>query len=376
VLLVDDEDSVRSIYGRILRAAGFAVEESASGRAAAAALGDSTFDLVISDIGLPDMNGLEVLRCVRRADPDLPVVLMTGGGDLDSAVKAVELGALRYLLKPVAATLLNDTAEHGTRLRKMAKIKRRAFELYGSAAREQAVHSELRARFDQALSTVHMAYQPIVSCSERRVIAYEALVRNDEPSMRRPDLLFAAAEKLERLFELGRLIRSRVATTMQASDTQIFVNLHAHDLLDGELYATSSPLSKFARRVVLEVTERASLDAIGDLQSRFATLRELGFRLAVDDLGSGYAGLTSFAQIQPDVVKLDMSLIRNIHAEPTKRKLVESMTTLCRELGMQVIAEGVENSEERDALLLSGCDLLQGYLFAKPGAPFPRASFT
>ncbi|MEO8904213.1 MAG: EAL domain-containing protein, partial [Polyangiaceae bacterium] len=87
--------------------------------------------------------------------------------------------------------------------------------------------------------------------------------------------------------------------------------------------------------------------------------------------GAGYAGLTSFAQLEPEYVKLDMSLVRDVHENPTKQKVIRSMVHLCHDVGKQIIAEGVERIAERDALVELGCDLLQGYLFAKPGRPFP-----
>jgi EAL domain-containing protein (putative c-di-GMP-specific phosphodiesterase class I) len=110
---------------------------------------------------------------------------------------------------------------------------------------------------------------------------------------------------------------------------------------------------------------------VTDLPSKVEQLREMGFRIAIDDLGAGYAGLTSFAMLEPEFVKLDMSLVRDIHKNDTKRRLVSSMTSLCKEMGMIVVAEGVETSEERAALVDIGCDLLQGYLLARPGKAFP-----
>jgi DNA-binding transcriptional ArsR family regulator len=95
-----------------------------------------------------------------------------------------------------------------------------------------------------------------------------------------------------------------------------------------------------ASRVVLEITEHTSLDDIADVRERVARLRSVGFRIAVDDLGAGYAGLNSFAQLQPEVVKLDIALVRDIHLEPTKRALAESMTSLCRQMHVAVVAEG------------------------------------
>jgi EAL domain-containing protein (putative c-di-GMP-specific phosphodiesterase class I) len=160
-----------------------------------------------------------------------------------------------------------------------------------------------------------------------------------------------------------------------AEGAMLFVNLHSNDLLDDELFDSTRPLARIASQVVLEITERASLSHIRDVQARVARLREMGFRIAVDDLGAGYAGLTSFAQLEPEVVKLDMSLVRNVHAQPTKQTLVRTMIAMCHELGMQVVAEGIETAEERDAIVAAGCDLMQGYFFAKPGQPFPPAAF-
>jgi len=101
----------------------------------------------------------------------------------------------------------------------------------------------------------------------------------------------------------------------------------------------------------------------------------MGFRVAVDDLGVGYAGLTSFTQLEPEVVKLDMSLIRNIDQHPKKQSIVGAMKRLCDELGMAVVAEGVETVAERDALVELGLDLLQGYLFGSPARGFEAPRF-
>jgi EAL domain-containing protein (putative c-di-GMP-specific phosphodiesterase class I) len=155
----------------------------------------------------------------------------------------------------------------------------------------------------------------------------------------------------------------------------LFVNLHPLDLNDEELYSPKAPLSKFASKVVLEITERAPLVDVGNLPDHLKALRKMGYQIALDDLGAGYAGLTSLAQLQPEVVKLDMSLIRDVDKNVTKQRLVGSMTRLSEEMGMKVVVEGVETKEERDALLSLGCDLFQGYLFAKPGPPFPTVSW-
>jgi EAL domain-containing protein (putative c-di-GMP-specific phosphodiesterase class I) len=219
--------------------------------------------------------------------------------------------------------------------------------------------------------------QPIVSWSRKEVFGYEALVRCGEPTLPNPGALLSAAERLGATAELGRAIRAqaaRIAAELPVG-CALFVNLHARDLVDDTLYAKTSELTLVADRVVLEITERASLDDLADLSGRAAELRRLGFRIAVDDLGAGYAGLTSFARLEPEVAKLDMSLVRGVHAEVTKQRLIRSVASLCAEMKIQVIAEGVETQAERDTLLGLGCDLLQGYLFARPERTLPAVKW-
>jgi EAL domain-containing protein (putative c-di-GMP-specific phosphodiesterase class I) len=153
----------------------------------------------------------------------------------------------------------------------------------------------------------------------------------------------------------------------------MFVNLHPKDLADPALFLASEPLSRIAQRVVLEITERSSLDKLDNVGERVARLRRMGFRIAVDDLGAGYAGLTTFAQLEPEIVKLDMSLVRDVNTNPTKRKVVRSMTQLAREIGALVVAEGVESEEELDTVVNLGCDFVQGFYFARPERVSPSS---
>jgi EAL domain-containing protein (putative c-di-GMP-specific phosphodiesterase class I) len=139
--------------------------------------------------------------------------------------------------------------------------------------------------------------------------------------------------------------------------------------------AHAAKVASFAHGVVLEVTERAALEQVPGLIPAVLRLRELGFRIALDDLGAGYAGLSSFALLEPEIVKVDMSLVQGIHRSPTKQKLFRSFSGLCKDLKTEIIAEGVEVAEERDCLNDLGGDLYQGYLFARPDRGFPQPAF-
>jgi EAL domain-containing protein (putative c-di-GMP-specific phosphodiesterase class I) len=280
----------------------------------------------------------------------------------------VEYGAFRYFLKPVSFDRLAEAVGQAAWVCHMARLRRQTHVYLQRVGLPQRDRATLEAQFEQALALLWMAFQPIVQWSERRVIAYEALVRSASGDFSQPGTLLDAAERLGRLDDLGRAIRGSVAEVVRKVPKQVdfFVNLHSQDLLDESLFSPASPLSAVASRVVLEITERASLDDIADVRERAARLRSLGFRIAVDDLGAGYAGLNSFAQLQPEVVKLDIALVRDVHLEPTKRALAESMTSLCRQMHVLVVAEGVECEGERDALLAAGCSLFQGFLFGRP----------
>jgi EAL domain-containing protein (putative c-di-GMP-specific phosphodiesterase class I) len=361
---------------RVLVAAGRDVVLAHDGREAAEAIASRPFDVVVTDVNMPGISGVELLRAVRAKDLDVPVILVTGDPSLEVAMEAISLGALQYLAKPTPNDVLVAAVTRASLLHKIARVKRDALSMDASShlAGDQA---GLQASFERALDTMWIAFQPIVFGESRALYGYEALMRAKEPSLPHPGAILDAAERLGRLEDLGRRVRSLSARDFEhaPADARLFVNLHTRDLLDPALFDPEQPLSRVANRVVLEITERASLHAIRDVQKRVAALREMGFRLAIDDLGAGYAGLNSFSQLEPEVAKLDMALVRDVHKQPTKLTLVRTMISMCRELGIQVVAEGIETAEERDALVWAGCDLLQGYLFAKPGPAFPPSAF-
>lgn len=377
VLIVDDEPDLLVICSEVLQEAGHDTVTASSAQPALEHLRTRGFDVVVSDIMMPGLGGIDLLRAVRRHDPDLPVVLVTGSPTLETAIQALEHGAVQYLTKPVPAAALQDAVARALRLRRMALLKREALEYLKphDASTDQVA---LGASLSRALGAAWMAYQPIVRAADGSVFAYEALFRTADPGLASPLLVFEAAERLRRVIEAGRVVRERTAASMAGLDDRasVFVNLHALELADEALVSTEGPLSPAAARVVFEITERASLEAIPDARAHIQMLREMGFRIALDDLGAGYAGLSSLALLEPDVVKLDISLVRGVHAESVKRKLVGSITSVCHDMGILVVAEGIEVADERDAAIELGVDLLQGFLFAPPARhPAPVAAW-
>ena len=241
-------------------------------------------------------------------------------------------------------------------------------------ASDAAYHlRELEDKLQRCLATLALHFQPIVHASTRLRFGYEALLRSGDNALPHPGAILDAAERLERIATLGRAVRAyaaKVITSAPAERGLIFINLHLLDLFDKQLLSPFAPLSKVASRVVLEITERTSLEGQIDLRYRVAELRELGFQIAIDDLGGGHARMGTFSPLDTDFVKLDMALVRDVDKHQMKQRLIRSVTQLCREQGTRVIGEGVETEAEAQVLVDLGCDLLQGYLIAKPGPAF------
>jgi EAL domain-containing protein (putative c-di-GMP-specific phosphodiesterase class I)/CheY-like chemotaxis protein len=372
VLIVDDDAAVLKASVALLDRAGFEVDGASSGESAAAMLARQSYSAILSDINMTGMSGLDLLRTIRERDLDTPVVLFTGGASLNTALDAMAWGAHRYLLKPVSPPELIEVVTRAVLLSDLARLKREVFALRGTHGMALDNEAEVQRTFSRALERIAMVYHPIISVRQGRTMGFEALVRCQEPSLSSPETLLATAALLGRQEELTHAIYAAVAAQAHQlpEGRLLFVNVHPPDLLHPSLHGLGSPLAPFADRIVLEITERASLEKLGNIRALVSDLRLLKYRLAVDDLGTGYAGLASFTQLSPDFVKLDRSLVCGIDQDATKQRVVRAMTLLCADLGMQVIAEGIETREERETLEGLGADLLQGWLFGKPSAEF------
>ncbi len=213
---------------------------------------------------------------------------------------------------------------------------------------------------------VYVDFHPIVLAESGEIFGYEALARGVPRGLRSPEVMFEVAAEADLVWELSRLCRSRAlagAKELLHGDQLLFVNVDPHDFADpgfGDL-DTIDP-----RRVVLEITERTAIKDYPKFRERLRIFRERGFRFAVDDAGSGYAGLGSIANLEPDFIKLDISLINSIDTNFIKQNLVETMVGFAKEQGAMVIAEGIERPEELETLKRIGVPLLQGFLLHRP----------
>ena len=214
--------------------------------------------------------------------------------------------------------------------------------------------------------SVYIDFHPIVLAETGEIFGYEALARGVPRNLRSPEVMFEVAAEADLVWELSRLCRARAlagAKELLKGDQLLFLNVDPHDFADPGFGVLDSI---DPRRIVLEITERTAIKDYPKFRERLRSFRERGFRFAVDDAGSGYAGLGSIANLEPDFIKLDISLINSIDTNFIKQNLVETMVGFATEQGAMVIAEGIERAEELDTVKRIGVPLVQGFLLHHP----------
>ncbi|SLN45700.1 Putative cyclic-di-GMP phosphodiesterase AdrB [Roseovarius gaetbuli] len=212
-----------------------------------------------------------------------------------------------------------------------------------------------------------MVYQPIMDANDRRPKGFEALCRFRSDPYRPPNLWFDDAERvgMQADLEIAMIEVALKALKVLPSDIYLSVNASPATVASGRLPAVFAPYP--CERILLEVTEHSKIDNYDALLSELAYLRFSGVRLAIDDAGAGYSGLQHIIQLHPDVIKLDMSLTRDIDKDLVRRSLAAALMRFSSEIDAQIVAEGIETEEELAVLTDLGVPLAQGYLLARPG---------
>ena len=430
VLLIEDDQALARSLVRIMNAEGYQVVHVATGAAAVEAVMSRSFDAVFSDLNLPGSSGVDVLNVVRAYDPDVPLVLMTGCPTVDTAIEAVSLGVLEYLVKPTPRDHLVSVLGRATKARRSAMHRREATDSDLAAATAPTVrppssgpkplsdalgmananadrsssasetlrdlreplsasipappsavsraashaYPSIRMTFDRALETLTVDLEPISDTKTKKLLGYGARMSSLEETLSTESALVVCAERLGRLEELRRRVRDLAVKTFVKAppDALLFVDVHPADLLDGDLYSPEPPLARIAERVVLQV--RAVGFSIADLCARASVLRFIGFRLAIADLDAGQACLSQIADLSPEFVKIDARLVRNVDASAGRRRLVAALVAMCQTLDAVAIAEGVSTAEESESLLEAGCGLVQGPIVRRHAALTSRTS--
>lgn len=202
----------------------------------------------------------------------------------------------------------------------------------------------------------------------RSPIGYEALSRGPVGEFQAPDTLFRVAYETELVMQLERLCRKRALRGLKqvASDQLMFINVEPLSLFDPTLRA-AVPASRI-RQVVFELTERTAISDFPTFRQATQLVKQAGFRLAIDDVGSAYSGLRVISEVEPDFIKLDMELTRGASSNRVKLDLIRAIARFCSDAAIPMIVEGVETTAELEAVQAVGVNLVQGFLFGRPAS--------
>jgi EAL domain-containing protein (putative c-di-GMP-specific phosphodiesterase class I) len=221
--------------------------------------------------------------------------------------------------------------------------------------------------FEKAIT---MAFQPIVDVNDKSVFAFEALVRGQDGASA-AEVLAAVDADNRYAFDQACRIRALECAVDARLPSMVSINFLPNAVYNPEhcLRATLVAAQRVGwplTDIIFEVTEHEAITDHQHLLSILHTYRQRGFKTAIDDFGAGYAGLNLLADFQPDLLKLDIGLVRHVDTDRVRQRTVHHMLRLCEDIGVQVIAEGVERAEESAALADLGVALQQGFLFARP----------
>ena len=295
---------------------------------------------------------------------------------------SASIGVAQY---PQNATLVEELLKHADQALYVAKgAGRNRFSFYTPSLQEAA---QLRARLAADLRLAlpqqqfELVYQPIVHLASGHIHKAEALLRWHHPQrgMVSPGQFIPIAESTGLIIAIGEWVFQQAAQQVShwradyGTDFQISVNkspvqFHRPDKNQQTWGAQLQSMGLDGTSIAVEITEGLLLDTNDDVHQQLQALRAAGIAISLDDFGTGYSSLTYLQRIDIDFIKIDQSFVRNLKSASTDLALCKAIISLAHDLGMQVVAEGVETAEQRDLLMAAGCDFGQGYLFAKPMA--------
>lgn len=375
-MVVDDEDANVHLMTRILQTAGYLdIKEITDAREVLAAVRDWTPDLVLLDLHMPHIDGISLLLAIGAelsSSEFLPVLVLTADASRETLIRAMDAGANDYLTKPV------DIDEVLLRVRNLLALRLSHEALRNSnSALATTLQQQMRSEEYQSVnrndrikavraviaSGPTMVFQPIITLDTSHPVGFEALARF---KVRPPDSWFAEAASLGlgAELELSAINAAFEHFDLFAAEEFIAVNVSPAVMLDDRFYDL---VRKHGRdRVVIEITEHQPVDNYDDLKGICADLRRDGLRIAIDDAGAGYASLHHILMLEPDIIKFDISLTRDIDSDPVKRALATSLLQFAREINATVTAEGIETATELVTLRTLGVPWGQGFHIGRP----------
>ena len=378
ILLVDDEPFILKLHLRLLAHLGYTSVTPCEGAAQALEtmdLADKPPDLILLDLNMPEIDGVEFLRYLVKRDYCGSVILVSGEDErvlqaAEKLVQAHQITSLGHLRKPVKPEMLAAFLEKWKP--DSARNASAAQKTYSAQAVHAAINNGELVNY----------YQPKVSLTSGRVVGVETLVRWRHPTdgMVFPDQFIGVAEAHGLICDLTRKVIAGALTDVNAwqqewqQETglalQVAINVSMDDLgsVDFVDYVAGQAAAAgvLPNRVALEVTESRLMQDMRVPLEVLTRLRIKRFRISIDDFGTGHSSLAQLRDMPFDELKIDRGFVHRAWADETVRAIFDTSVILAKQLGMDIVAEGVEDRADWDFVRRSECGVAQGYFIAKP----------
>lgn len=365
ILVIEDDIRHDGMLPMILATRGYKVIAAASGQEALAK-SSLPIDLIILDLMLPDMNGIEVCHHLKQTDVtrNVPVIILSNRNcRVDEKVQCFQFGADDFLCKPF------ENEELFARI--FALLRRNFKEDEQVEVQRFEQLKQIREIIDRRL--IEPNFQPLYLVdSTCQLFGLEVLSRPTvEGIFKNPEVLFEAALELGFYYELETMVWQKAFEALKdkAPFQNIFLNCSPY-LIENNNFPQVRALFEAAgvspKNVFFELTERSAISKHPLFRERLKEFRDIGFKVAVDDIGSGYASLDSIIETRPEVVKIDRHIVHGLTSDPYKRSIVKFIVSFCYEHDIICVAEGVETAGEFSLLKDLGVKAFQGYYFCKP----------
>ena len=380
VLIVDDNESNIALLVELIREEGLTnIYTETDSRKVRDRLRECRPDLVLLDLHMPHVDGLQVLAQIKAyaAGDYLPVLVLTADTTTGARDRALSHGAQDFLTKPFDAVETSLRIANLLETRELhANLRRAGVVQVNPAPQPMSDPEEVRRRIRNVLdgNRVTPVYQPIVDLVSRKTIGYEGLSRFYDPRHGGPDRWFDDAFTVGLGVELEWAAAQRLLPFLDLVPAGTFLSINMSPatvlhVMENEL----CPPERYPY-IVIELTERVPIQDYAAVRGALGEMRSLGTRLAADDRGSGFAGFRHLVSLAPDIIKLDIALLRDFHFKSGQLAITNALVTFAGDVGAHVIAEGVEDETELELVQSLGVAWAQGYHLGKP-SPAPSRPF-
>jgi len=377
VLVADDDPEMRAVLADVIKTDSslMLVGLASDAREAVEIVRSEAPDVVLLDVKMPGGGGGEAAREIRHLAPATAIVALTAHEDETSVGEMLAAGAKSYLVKGASPqeilaalrgsvtgrSILSDSIAHHV----VAELSTRLQTERRDESRRRKWDERIHAILDGG-DGLSIVFQPIVSLRSGGIVGFEALARFRSQPVHGPDVWFAEAASLGIGVDLELAAVAMAVAHLPGIPTELSmaVNASPETVLSSRLGLALDELD--LDRIVLEITEHAYIADYAELRESLACLRGAGVRLAIDDAGAGYASLRHILELSPDIIKLDISLTRDIHTRRSQRALAAALVAFAGETDATIIAEGIEIAEELATLRDLGVELGQGYFLGRP----------